>query len=79
MKSQWMMINESNYEFGDDKELEWLPLQYFDIRYQQVILVQNILYKKINKTELLQYIEKKFIEIDGVNNEWYHQFKQMLS
>ena len=75
-------MNQSDYELNNENELDefrWIPLQCFDIKYQQVILVQYILYKQITKTELLQYIEEKFIEIDGVNNEWYHQFKQILS
>ena len=75
---KWRIMNcESSLRYKDYK---LLLLQYFDVLKQQKIMVQYILYKENMMTgqDLFDYIEHKFIEIDGIDNKWYPQFLHKL-
>ena len=45
---------------------------------QDLSVLQFVLYKKMNVKDLFEYNEHKFIEMDGINNKWYHELKHIL-
>ncbi len=56
-------------------------LLYFDIFQQNLSVVQYILYPKIFSfipQKILKYVMNNFIEIEGINNKWYHNLMNIL-
>eukprot|EP01084_Bolivina_argentea_P204656 349527_1 len=61
------------------KYYKLIILRYFDVVRQTVKTVQYILFRDgVTVYDLFQYIENRFIEIDGVNNQWYYELKHII-
>eukprot|EP01083_Nonionella_stella_P123125 370805_1 len=86
-KRQMVVLNKSDrrlFNIGRDsihslKDYKLVMLEYYDVLEQQCNVVQFMLcHKDVTYVSLLDYIEHKFVYVDGMDREWHDALSLIL-
>ena len=61
----------TDHDIQQSLDFKALPLPYFDVKRQQISVVQYILFEDITRKDIIKYLKTQFI---GSDNKWYQQF-----
>ena len=74
---KWSKLEQTNYNNQELQRFRLLPLQYFDIKTQEIIIVRYILHENITKKHIIKYLTTDF-QCNDNDDGWYQEYRKMI-